>query len=128
MTATYCTFCEAEHARDHMCEPARRVLDALIARGMSFNMPDLEFPAPIDLAPAIVSGDAFIQQLVVQAGVIEVADIERPALIFTGRTPTGPLPRWMYPGTYQDMDRAAGLVRRMADLAVRTVKARRGPR
>lgn len=128
MTEKNCTYCEDVHADDYLCDPARRVLDALLARGMSFNLPDVTFPEPIELPPAIVPGDTLVQQLVVQAGVIEVAGMPRPTLVFGGRTPAGPLPRWIYPGTYQDMERAAGLVRRMADLAVREAKARRRPR
>lgn len=123
-----CPFCEAAHADDHMCTPARRVLDALLARGMSFNMPDIEFPAPMDLPPAIVPGDAWVQQLVVQAGVVDVAGVDRPTLVLTGRTATGPLPRWIYPGTYQEIDAAAALVRRMADMAIRRARESRRPK
>lgn len=49
-----CRYCVQEHEPRWLCDPAKRVLDAMIdamiERGMSMNMPTLEFPEPIPMS------------------------------------------------------------------------------
>jgi hypothetical protein len=65
-----CRYCEQRHDPDRMCAPARRILDAMVERGMSFNMPTIEFPEPLpanELGLGLGPADALVVQLVVQA-------------------------------------------------------------
>lgn len=115
-----------------MCDPAKRVLTALYAKGMDFDMPTLEFPAPIPLhidRPGSMPGDAFVRQLVVKAAVLEVAGVPRPAIVLTGQNETGAvLPQWLYPGDDDELGRAAKLVKDMTTLAINSAaKARQAP-
>lgn len=126
-----CRCCEQRHKPRFLCDQAKAVLDALHARGMSFNMPTLEFPEPIDakdLGLGLGPGDALVRQLVVQAATVETAGgMHRPALIFTGRSMHGgELPKWLYAGDADDMARLNALVRDMTDLALRTAAASGG--
>lgn len=118
-----CRYCDRRHGENYLCPPAKRVLTALLERGMSFNMPSLEFPDPIpavDLGLGLGPDDALVEQFVVQAATIPYADIIRPALVFTGRNASGGvLPKWLYVGTADDMARLAGLVNDMTELAIR---------
>ncbi len=117
-----CRYCVSRHGVRYLCEPAKRVLDALVARGMSFNMPTIEFPDPIPVADlGLDAGDQLLAQVVVQAATVPAAGVIRPAVIFTGRTIYGdPLSRWLYAGDADDMTRLSALVADMTDLAVRT--------
>lgn len=125
-----CLYCTAEHGPRWLCDPGKRVLDAMIARGMEMNMPTLEFPEaiPMDQQPGLGEVDALVAQLVVMAATIEVAGLHRPALVFTGLTAHGgQMPRYMYPGDDTDLRRASKLVSDMTDLAIRTAaNANRG--
>lgn len=126
-----CPWCSRIHSAEHLCRPAKRILDALYARGMSGNMPTIEFPAPI---PAEQLGAAFglgpdtrlVSQLVVQAAVVPAAGVPWPALILTGRdTDARPLPKWLYACEDEGMDRIVALVGDMASLATRTARQQR---
>lgn len=125
-----CRLCERSHKPRYLCDPAKQVLDALYERGMSFNMPSLEFPEPVpasEIGMALGPGDTLLRQVVVQAATVPFAGVARSAVIFTGRDMQGqPLPRWIYPGDAEDMARLAGLVREMTDLATRAAAQARG--
>lgn len=125
-----CGFCASLHEPRFLCDPAKRVLDALIERGMSFNMPTLEFPQPLSGQELGLGapGDKLVAQLVVMAGVVDAAGIPQPMLAITGRAHDGAvLPRWIYPATDEDILRTRDLVVDMADLAIRTAAAQRQP-
>lgn len=127
-----CRFCTGRHRSRFLCDPAKRVLDALIQRGMSFNMPTIEFPDPVQMDWQTGQGgepaDVMVQQIVVQAAMTPVVGIARPALVFTGRDAAGSvLPRWIYPGDDADITAVGKLVTEMAEIAVRgAAKVRRG--
>jgi len=127
--AEECKFCLAQHPEREMCDPAKRVLDALLAEGMSFNLPTLEFPEPVytELGDP---GDTYIVQFVVYAAVVEVAGVARPTLIFSGRDHSGkPLPRWIYPCDNQLINETTRLVADMGALAKRKaaeIRAKQG--
>lgn len=118
-----CRYCEQRHDPDRMCAPARRILDAMLARGMSFNMPTIEFPEALpadELGLGMRPGDALAVQLVVQAATVSLAGVARPLLIFTGRSAHGgELPRWFYAGDADDMERLRALINEMTEMAVR---------
>jgi hypothetical protein len=118
-----CRYCEQRHDPDRMCAPARRILDAMVERGMSFNMPTIEFPEPLpanELGLGLGPADALVVQLVVQAITVPLAGVLRPGLIFTGRSVHGgQLPKWIYAGDADDMARLCTLVNDTSDMAVR---------
>jgi len=126
----HCRFCSQSHRPRYLCDPARRVLNALIERGMSFNMPTVDFPEPIpaqDMGIGLAPGDRLMRQVVVMAATVEVAGTPHPMVIFTGRDTDGqPLPRWMYPADQQDMATLKELLVSRIDLAVATADKQRG--
>ncbi len=126
-----CPYCDQHHEARYLCDPAAKMLDAIRARGASFTMPTIELPAPVPAAElgmrlGLDPDDRVLQQLVAMAGTIPVAGVTRPVLILTGRTPDGPLGRWVYPGTPDEIEGAARLVTRMSRLAIRTARGTRG--
>jgi len=106
-----------------LCDPARRVLDALLERGMSFNMPTIEFPDPIpgrQLGLGLGPQDALVSQVVIQAATVPVGGVIWPAVIFTGRNASGgELPKWLYAGDAEDMTRLNTLMSDVTAMAVR---------
>lgn len=123
-----CRYCEATHGDALLCDPARRVLDALIERGMQMNMPTLEFPEPVagglgDAGP----GDAVMRQFVCQAGLVELGGMQRPTLVFTGRDGYGTaLPRWIYSASPAEIRGVVRLVSQMAELGIRRAREANG--
>lgn len=93
----------------------------MVRRGQSFDMPTLEFDQPVhgDVGP----GALMLQQLVVKAGLVDVAGVHHPILVFTGRTQAGPLTPWVYAGTDAQIQAAARLVHDMAEMAIRRAGA-----
>jgi hypothetical protein len=118
-----CRYCEQRHDADRMCAPARRILDAMVDRGMSFNMPTVEFPEPLpadELGLGMRPGDALVQQLVVEAATVQFAGVLRPMVILTGRSVHGgTLARWFYAGDADDMARLRALINDTTEMAVR---------
>lgn len=126
MTLISCRYCEAEHGDLLLCAPAKRVLDALYARGQRFDMPTIEFPEPIAGADMLGEDTVLVQQLVVMGATVPVADVPRPALIFTGRAMGNRvLPKWVYPGSPEEIRKASQLVADMADMSIKAAKDRR---
>jgi hypothetical protein len=128
-----CRWCTRGHPARFICPPAKRILDALYARGMDGNMPTIEFPAPIPAeqlgAQFGLGGDSrFLRSTVVQAGTVDAAGVMRPLLILTGiDTDDQPVPKYVYAGTDEEVTRFAKLVADMTDLAIRTAaKANEG--
>lgn len=94
-----CQFCEQQHRPRFLCNPAKRILDTLIERGMSFNMPTIEFPEPL---PGIE------QQLGLNPG---------------DKLPQGEvLPQWLYAGNAEDLRGVAALVADITEMAIRRAK------
>lgn len=123
MTAIECPWCDAQHDDLLLCPPAKAVLDALYAAGTRYNMPTVEFSAPIHGAGMFGEGTVLLAQLVVKGATVPVAGIPRPALIFTGRDAQDrTLPSWIYPGAAADITAAARLVADMADMAIRAAR------
>jgi len=128
MSDAHCRYCEQTHDDRWVCDQIKRILDALYARGAELTMPDVTFPAPIPghelgmgLDPA--AGDRVVAQVVVNAAVVDLGDVAKPVLIFTGLDSYNqPLPRWAFPGDPVDLDNLIGLMRRMAALAIRTAR------
>lgn len=125
-----CRYCAQRHRPRFLCDPAKRILDALIARGMEFDMPTVDFPEPIpahELGLGLQPGDHVLRQIVVLAGTMQVAGTPVPVVAFTGQGIGGqPLPRWLYPADEHDMRRFAELVASRIDLAVATAAGQRG--
>jgi hypothetical protein len=119
-TIRECRYCAETHGTLLLCAPARRVLDALLERGMRFDMPTLEFPEPVTPADAFGADTVICAQLVAKAGVTEVAGVMRPVLILTGQDIGGKvLPSWMLPGSGPDLRRFSKLVRDITEMAIR---------
>jgi hypothetical protein len=118
-----CRYCAQTHGTLLLCEPARRVLDALYARGQRFDLPTIEFPEAITAADAFGEDTVICAQLVAKAAVTEVAGVPRPVLILTGRDiAERVLPSWLLPGDDEDMRRFAKLVSEMTEMAIRRAR------
>jgi hypothetical protein len=118
-----CRYCEQEHEPALLCDPARKVLDALLERGQRFDMPVVEFPEPINHADAFGENTVLVAGVVVKAAVTEVAGIPQPVLIFTGTDIDGePLPNWLYVASPPDMKRVMNLVTEMGTMAIRRAR------
>lgn len=117
-----CRFCGQRHRPRFLCDPAKRVLAALIERGMSFTMPTLDFPEPIkgkDMGLGLEPGDRVLRQVVVMAGTCEVAGNPVPVIVLTGQDVEGQaLPRWMYIADAHDMGAFRELVTSRIDRAL----------
>lgn len=123
MSIIHCRYCDAEHGDLLLCQPAKRVLDALYAQGQRFDMPTVEFPAPITGPDAFGGGTVIVAQVVAKAGVTEVAGINRPVLILTGRDIAGNvLPEWIHPGDAEGLRKVSRLVHDMTEMAIRRAK------
>ena len=115
-----CRYCSRTHGTLLLCEPARLVLDALAEQGMRFDMPTIEFPEPITTADAFGADTVLVANVVVKAGVTEVAGVPRPVLVLTGRDIGGKvLPSWIYPGDAESLRRTSKLVSDMTEMAIR---------
>ena len=120
---TECRYCEQQHGPAVLCEPARRVLDALYAQGMRFDMPTVEFPEPINGADAFGPDTVLVAQVVVKAGIIPVAGVTRPVLVFTGRDSDGKvLPQWLYVASAGEIRKVVKLVADMGEMAIRRAR------
>lgn len=108
-----------------LCDPAKAVLDAMVARGESFTMPTVEFDEPI-YGTLGAPGDQRLVQFVVQGAILDFGGVQHPALVFTGRTPAGPLPNWVYAASDDQLRGMAQVVHDMAELAIRTADAHNG--
>lgn len=123
MSLVHCRYCENEHGDLLLCPPAKRVLDALYARGQQFDMPTVEFPEPITGPAALGDDTVLCAQFVVKGGIIPVAGHPRPALVFTGQDIAGNvLPQWVLPGEGPDLRRTAKLVTDMTEMAIRRAR------
>jgi hypothetical protein len=118
-----CRYCDQRHDPDRLCAPARRILDAMVERGMSFNLPTIEFAEPLpanELGLGMRAGDALVLQLVIEAATVPLAGVLRPMVILTGRSVHGgEMPRWFYAGDEDDMARLRELVNDTTEMAVR---------
>lgn len=123
-----CNYCRQRHMPRFLCDPAKAYLDAVHARAGSFDMPTIELPDVVPPVPGLGEpGDTLIAQLVVQGAAVELENgVTHPAVVFTGRDPAGPLPRWLYVGTDDELRGAAELVREMTELAIRRADAANG--
>lgn len=130
MTAIQCRWCTEHHQPRLLCDPAKKILDALYARGMDGNMPTIEFPAAIpaeELGMGLGPGDRLVRHLVVHAATVDLAGVARPMVILTGRdTSDEVLPKWCYAADDDGMEHLVGLVTDMAALAMRTAAGQRG--
>lgn len=123
MSLIDCRYCDSKHGDLLLCGPAKRMLDALLERGMRFDMPTIEFPEPIMGSDALGGGTVLVRQFVAKAALIEVAGVMRPALVFTGSDIDGrTLPNWVYPGTPEEIGRARDPVAEMAEMAIRRAR------
>ncbi|MFZ0173755.1 MAG: hypothetical protein WAL04_18880 [Acidimicrobiales bacterium] len=120
---TECRYCEQAHEPTLLCEPARKVLDALLERGQRFDMPTVEFPEAINHADAFGEDSVLVAGVVVKAAVTEVAGTPQPVLIFTGTDIDGKaLPNWLYVASAPDMKRVMKLVTEMGTMAIRRAR------
>lgn len=118
-----CRYCESSHDGNLLCDPAKRVLDALLARGQRFDMPTIEFPEAINHADAFGENTVLVAGLTVKAAVTEVAGTPQPVLIFTGNDIDGrPLPNWLYVASPPDIKRITRLVGDMGVMAIRRAR------
>lgn len=122
-----CRYCETAHAEALLCAPAKRVLDALYARGARFDMPTIELPEPILHADAFGQDTVLVAQVVVKAATTEVAGVPCPVLIFTGQDIDGRvLPNWLYCASPPDMKRVVKLVADMGTMAIARARKQMG--
>lgn len=123
----HCKFCDEDHRPRYLCNPAKRVLDAMVERGMSFNMPTLEFPDPlpaVEQGLGLNPGDQLVSQLVVKGAVVPFAGTVKPGVILTGRAARGEvLPQWLYAGNAEDMRSFAALAADITEMAIRRARA-----
>ena len=118
-----CRYCNQVHGPRVLCDPARKVLDALLERGQRFDMPTVEFPEAINHADAFGENSVIVAGMVVKAAVTEVAGTPQPVLIFTGQDMDGrPLPNWLYIASAPDMKRVMKLVTDMGTMAIRRAR------
>lgn len=118
-----CRYCEQVHGLRVLCDPARKVLDALLERGQRFDMPTVEFPEAINHADAFGENTVLVAGMVVKAAVTEVAGMPQPILIFTGTDIDGrTLPNWLYVASPSDMKRVMKLVTDMGTMAIRRAR------
>jgi hypothetical protein len=109
-----------------LCDPAKAVLDAMVARGDSFTMPTVEFEAPLYEPNIGAPGDQVLRQVVIKGATVEVTGVHHPALVFTGSTLAGPLPHWVFPASDEQLLGIVALVHDMAHLAIRRAGATNG--
>lgn len=123
-----CRYCDRRHGARYLCDPAKKVLDALLEQGTQFDMPTVEFPQMKQAtADMLGPGTVLVRQFIVKAALVPVAGVPKPSLLFTGRDVTNAeLPHWVYPGDERDMKRAVKLVSDMAEMAVRRARRERG--
>ena len=115
------------HKARLLCDPAKKVLDALAARGQSFDLPEVELVEPLPMDALSGPGDTRImRQLVVEAATTVVVGVARPALVITGRDFAGPLPRWLYVSDDEGLLRATEMFVAMARTAIRRAADLRG--
>lgn len=118
-----CRYCEKRHGRQFLCDPAKRVLDALYAQGQRFDMPTIELPEPINHPDMFGPDTVLVAQVVVKAAVVPVAGMVQPVLVFTGRDSDGKvLPQWLYCASPSDVRKVVKLVADMGELAIRTAR------
>ena len=123
---TECRYCDKRHGRQFLCDPAKRVLDALYAQGQRFDMPTVEFPEPISHADAFGHDTVLVAQVIVKAAVTPVAGVTRPVLIFTGRDSDGNLlPQWIYCGAPAEVRKIVKLFADMGEMAIRRAREAR---
>ena len=123
MNEPECRYCEQRHEPAILCDPAKRVLDALLERGQRFDMPTVEFPEAINHADMFGEDTVLVAGVVVKAAVTEVAGTPQPILIFTGTDIDGrPLPNWLYCASPPDMKRVMKLVTDMGTMAIRRAR------
>lgn len=128
-TGVACPYCEQAHGPEVLCPPARRVLDALHARGLAFTGVHVNLPEPVSRAEALglQPQDSIAGVLSVTAGTVEISPgIHRPLLALSGITWDGtPLPRWMYAADDDGMQRLVHLVATQARGAVERAALKR---
>ena len=118
-----CRYCDQDHDERFLCDPARKVLDALYAQGQRFDMPTIEFPDPINHADMFGENTVAVAGLVVKAGVTEVAGVPRPVLIFTGTDSDGrTLPSWILVSHPAGIKQTIKLVSDMGLMAIRRAR------
>lgn len=119
-----CPYCTQVHGRLLLCEPARMVLDALIERGMRFDMPTLEFPEPVTEPGQFGTDTVLVQQLVAKGATVPVLGVTRPALILTGQDVRGGvLPQWVYVADPAGLRKVSKLVGEMTEMAIRRARS-----
>lgn len=120
-----CPYCSETHGTMLLCDPARRMLDALVARGQQFNMPTIEFDDPVPAAAGMFGGSTVAcTQLVVKAGLVPAFGATFPALMLTGRdVALATLPEWVWAATPEDLRAFSKLVGDMTEMAIRRAKA-----
>jgi hypothetical protein len=118
-----CPYCSETHGTMLLCDPARAMLDALVARGRQFDMPTIEFDDVVP-DPGSAGGRVLCAQWVVKAGLLPVPGMTVPLLLITGLDAAHrPLPEWAMPGTPAELRRFSELVSNMTEVAIRRAKA-----
>ena len=118
-----CRYCEQVHGPRILCDPARRVLDALIERGQRFDMPVVEFPDPIDHSDMFGADTVLVAGLVVKAALNPVAGHHpAPYRSSPARTDAGRSRTWLYCASPRDMKRVMQLVTEMGTMAIRRAR------
>jgi|SRR5882757_5580707 len=124
-----CPWCRSTHGRRFLCDPAATVLVEAGRRGESGNLPTIAFDEPVQ-GVVDPKADTLIAQFVVKGATLPgPGGVIHPALVFTGMDATfRALPQWIYPGSDQELRRAAPLVKSMTDLAIAQANRLNGKR
>jgi hypothetical protein len=120
---TDCPYCEETHGDLLLCAPAKRFLDAVIARGRRFDLPAMEFDEPVGGAGMFGPDTVLMAQFLAKAAVVPVAGMHKPVLIITGADADGrPLPNWLYAGNAAEIRRAVKITADMGEMAIRRAR------
>ena len=117
----FCRYCRSRHMPRFLCDSAKGYLDAMVAKGASYNMPTVEFDDPLPSGVAFLGpDDRLVTQLVVKAATVPLHGVVHPMLILSGRDANQrALPNWMYAATPEEMVGLPRLVTEMAEMAIR---------
>ena len=101
-----------------LCDQAAAVLKGMADRAEVNHVPSGEFDSPVDIGA--VGDQVILTQLTASAAILPVSDVVKfPGLVLSGRDQHGnELPRWLYVGSAQDLQRGRDMLFKQIDLAV----------
>jgi hypothetical protein len=136
-----CRACGNRHGSRYLCDPLQEVVRAMMDEAEKHDMPVQEFaknPPPAaephevhalgGLTHKLGPDAMLVRQVLVKAGVLEIAGMNRPVLIFTGLDADNrPLPNWTFPGSPYELRAIRNLVDEMTEMAIRRARGSDDP-